>query len=142
MEYSFFLSFFSLPPSIHSLILFEKKKENKRRERDRGRERKRFFPYLEVKNRIIEDLEVWNCFQRNLINRKKVTSVKVEVKTSTLNIHFCICLFLLLVLSFAKNISIRRAISFGNLEELDIIWQTQIKYIVKSYLLFWMILKY
>ena len=38
-----------------------------------------------------------------------------------------------LVLSYAKNIDIRRAISSGNLEELDIIWQPQIKESLKSY---------
>ena len=40
--------------------------------------------------------------------------------------------WVLLVLSYAKNICIRRAISSGNLEELDIIWQPQIKDNVKA----------
>ena len=38
----------------------------------------------------------------------------------------------LLVLSYAKNIGIRRAISSGNNEEQDIIWQPQIKDNVKA----------
>ena len=42
--------------------------------------------------------------------------------------------FSVLVLSYLKNIGIRRAISSGNLEELCIIWQPQIKDNVKSYL--------
>ena len=33
-----------------------------------------------------------------------------------------------------KNIGVRRAISSGNIEELDIIWQFQIKDSMKSYL--------
>ena len=38
-----------------------------------------------------------------------------------------------MVLSYAKNIGIGKAISSGNLEELNIIWQHQIKDSVKSY---------
>ena len=38
------------------------------------------------------------------------------------------------MLSYAKNIGLRRAISSGNIEELYIIWQPQIKNCVKSYL--------
>ena len=44
---------------------------------------------------------------------------------------------ILLVLSYAKNIGIRRAISSGNPEtykKLDMIWQSQIKDGLKSYL--------
>ena len=40
----------------------------------------------------------------------------------------------LLVLSYAKNFGIRKAVSSGNLEELGIIWQLQIKDSVKSYI--------
>ena len=40
----------------------------------------------------------------------------------------------LLVLSYAKYIGKKRAISSGNLEEIDIIWQPQIKDSLKSYL--------
>ena len=36
------------------------------------------------------------------------------------------------VLSYAKNIGIRRAISFGKPEELDFIWLPQIKDILKN----------
>ena len=38
------------------------------------------------------------------------------------------------VLSYAKNIGIKKAISSGNLEELEIIWQPQIKDSLNSYL--------
>ena len=40
----------------------------------------------------------------------------------------------LVVLSYAKNIGIIEAISSGNLEELDIIWQPQIKESLRSFL--------
>ena len=39
-----------------------------------------------------------------------------------------------LILSYVKNIGIRRIISSGNPEELEIIWQPQIKDSIKSYL--------
>ena len=39
-----------------------------------------------------------------------------------------------MVLSYAMNIGIRKVVSYGSLEELDIAWQPQIKDSVKSYL--------
>ena len=44
----------------------------------------------------------------------------------------CCKKFMLLVRSYAKNIGIRRAISSGNLKELDIIWQPQIEKLSRS----------